>query len=195
MNAPVQNSWPTTPGPDRASRQWYCRPENALLRPFAVSVTRVPYVLRRSSADLFGLDPDEAAAHVADGRVTSEEVVAYLLGAVVPRRPAGPDAGGDGAPPRGDRTGVAGPAVAPRTLGRRVPRVPRRHPRRVSRRRGRPGVDGDEVPAFRRGFGVDAAPAFCLFRDGELAEAYTGRGRPARLAERFEAVYGDADRK
>ncbi|EJN60448.1 thioredoxin family protein [Halogranum rubrum] len=51
------------------------------------------------------------------------------------------------------------------------------------------GVDGADVPAFRRAFDVSVAPAVLLFRDGQLRETFTGRKSPAALADAFEAVY------
>ena len=55
------------------------------------------------------------------------------------------------------------------------------------------GVDGEACPDFCRATGVNAAPAVCCFRDGELVEAVTGRRSPSVYAELFEDVYaGDA---
>jgi len=51
------------------------------------------------------------------------------------------------------------------------------------------GVDGESVPDFRRTFGVDAAPAVCSFRGGDLEDVTTGRQPPESYADRFAAVY------
>jgi len=51
------------------------------------------------------------------------------------------------------------------------------------------GVDGDSVPDFRREFGVDAAPAVCCFRDGDLVATLTGRQSPDAYADRFADCY------
>jgi hypothetical protein len=47
------------------------------------------------------------------------------------------------------------------------------------------GVDGESVPAFRRAFDVDTAPAVCCFRGGALETVVTGRESPSRYAEAF----------
>lgn len=52
------------------------------------------------------------------------------------------------------------------------------------------GLDGESCPDFCRATGVNAAPAVCCFRDGELVEAVTGRQSPADYADLFETVYG-----
>ncbi|SFF97296.1 Thiol-disulfide isomerase or thioredoxin [Halopelagius inordinatus] len=54
------------------------------------------------------------------------------------------------------------------------------------------GLDGQDAPAFRREFGVDAAPAVLLFCDGERRETLTGRRRPETFADRFADVFGDS---
>lgn len=51
------------------------------------------------------------------------------------------------------------------------------------------GVDGADVPAFRRAFDVSVAPAVLLFRDGDLQKTLTGRTSPSALADAFESVY------
>lgn len=51
------------------------------------------------------------------------------------------------------------------------------------------GVDGESVPDFRRTFGVDAAPAVCCFRDGDLDAVLTGRQSPSAYAEQFDDCY------
>jgi len=51
------------------------------------------------------------------------------------------------------------------------------------------GVDGEQCPEFCRSVGVNAAPGFVFFRDGEPVEIVTGRTDPAALAERVAEVY------
>jgi thiol-disulfide isomerase/thioredoxin len=51
------------------------------------------------------------------------------------------------------------------------------------------GVDGESVSDFRRTFGVDAAPAVCAFRGGDLEAVVTGRHSPEDYADRFADVY------
>lgn len=51
------------------------------------------------------------------------------------------------------------------------------------------GVDGESVPDFRRTFDVDAAPAVCSFRGGDLEDVTTGRQSPDTYADRFADVY------
>jgi len=51
------------------------------------------------------------------------------------------------------------------------------------------GVDGESVPEFRRTVGVDAAPAVCSFRDGNLEDVTTGRQSVETYADRFAAVF------
>jgi len=51
------------------------------------------------------------------------------------------------------------------------------------------GVDGEAVPEFRQEFDVDAAPAICAFRAGDLADVTTGRQSPETYTDRFAAVY------
>ena len=175
--------------------------------------------LTETVADVFGLDPDEAAAHVEDGHVTREEVVAYLsvrsflddtpdpttlavmvhlLVEIGPGSPVPPSlrelSDDDYRAFLDDEPDAfvtvwkqfCDPCEATKAV---LDDILDALPAGVAAA----GVDGEAVPEFRREFGVDAAPAFCLFRGGELAEAYAGRGRPERLGERFEAVYGDGD--
>jgi thiol-disulfide isomerase/thioredoxin len=52
------------------------------------------------------------------------------------------------------------------------------------------GVDGDDVPAFRREFEVTAAPTTLLFADGELVERFDGKPAVERFHEVFAEVYG-----
>ncbi|WP_276273083.1 thioredoxin family protein [Haloarcula litorea] len=52
------------------------------------------------------------------------------------------------------------------------------------------GVDGEVCPDFCRAAGVNAAPGFVLFADGEPVEVITGRTDPDALAERVGEVYG-----
>jgi thiol-disulfide isomerase/thioredoxin len=51
------------------------------------------------------------------------------------------------------------------------------------------GVDGESVPDFRRTFDIDAAPAVCCFRGGDLVDTLTGRQSPETYAERFADCY------
>jgi len=51
------------------------------------------------------------------------------------------------------------------------------------------GVDGESVPEFRRTVGVDAAPAVCSFRSGDLEDVTTGRQSVEAYADRFAAVF------
>jgi thiol-disulfide isomerase/thioredoxin len=51
------------------------------------------------------------------------------------------------------------------------------------------GVDGESVPEFRRTVGVDAAPAVCSFRGGDLEDVTTGRQSVETYADRFAAVF------
>jgi thiol-disulfide isomerase/thioredoxin len=51
------------------------------------------------------------------------------------------------------------------------------------------GVDGESVPEFRRTVGVDAAPAVCSFRAGDLEDVTTGRQSVETYADRFAAVF------
>ena len=51
------------------------------------------------------------------------------------------------------------------------------------------GVDGESVPDFRRTFDVDAAPAVCCFRDGDLVTAVTGRESPPTYADAFDEAF------
>lgn len=174
-------------------------------------------VFRQTVADLFGLDPDAAADHVESGGVTREEVVAYLSVRSFFDDPPDPETAavmahllveiGPGSPVPASLRELTDDewsaflddrpdAVV--TVWKRfcdpceatkadLDDILSALPDGVAVA----GVDGEEVPAFRREFGVDAAPAFCLFRDGELVETHTGRGRPEELAERFAAVYGE----
>lgn len=51
------------------------------------------------------------------------------------------------------------------------------------------GLDGERCPAFRRTYGIDAAPALVLFADGEFREGFTGRATPERVAAACAEVY------
>ncbi|MFU1782765.1 thioredoxin family protein [Haloarcula japonica] len=53
------------------------------------------------------------------------------------------------------------------------------------------GVAGERSPEFCQSAGVNAAPAFVLFEDGEPVERITGRTDPSALAARVEEVYGN----
>ncbi|PSP97648.1 thioredoxin [Halobacteriales archaeon QS_4_70_19] len=52
------------------------------------------------------------------------------------------------------------------------------------------GVDGDEVPDFRREFEVTAAPTTLLFVDGEQVERFDGKPDVETFHETFAALYG-----
>ncbi|MBX0324127.1 thioredoxin family protein [Halomicroarcula sp. F13] len=52
------------------------------------------------------------------------------------------------------------------------------------------GVDGEQCPEFCRSVGVNAAPGFVFFEDGEPIEIVTGRTDPDALAARADEVYG-----
>jgi thiol-disulfide isomerase/thioredoxin len=54
------------------------------------------------------------------------------------------------------------------------------------------GVDGEDVPAFRREFEVTAAPTTLVFADGELAERFDGKPEVETFHETFDEVYGTA---
>ena len=51
------------------------------------------------------------------------------------------------------------------------------------------GLEHVPPSAFRREFGVDAAPAVLLFRDGAVEEKFEGRTDPPTLGEAMDAVY------
>ncbi|KAB1189024.1 MULTISPECIES: thioredoxin family protein [Haloferax] len=51
------------------------------------------------------------------------------------------------------------------------------------------GVDGEATGDFCRAFGVDAAPSFLWFRDGDLKEHESGRRSPVELSNVFDRVY------
>ncbi|GCF13369.1 hypothetical protein Harman_13040 [Haloarcula mannanilytica] len=53
------------------------------------------------------------------------------------------------------------------------------------------GVAGERSPEFCQSVGVNAAPAFVLFENGEPVERITGRTDPSALAARVEEVYGN----
>jgi thiol-disulfide isomerase/thioredoxin len=53
------------------------------------------------------------------------------------------------------------------------------------------GLDGEAAPRFRLAYGVDAAPALVLFRDGDPVETRTGRTTPEALERSIDTVYGD----
>ncbi|WP_276261255.1 thioredoxin family protein [Haloglomus litoreum] len=55
------------------------------------------------------------------------------------------------------------------------------------------GVDGEEVPAFRREFEVTAAPTTLVFADGELVERFDGKPEVETFHETFDEVYGTAE--
>ena len=51
------------------------------------------------------------------------------------------------------------------------------------------GVDGEEVPTFRRRYEFDAAPAVLLFADGELVESIQGGIRMDELGDAVDRAY------
>jgi thiol-disulfide isomerase/thioredoxin len=51
------------------------------------------------------------------------------------------------------------------------------------------GLDGEAVPEFCGEFGVNAAPAVLLFKDGALAEKIVGKRSVEALAERFAETF------
>ena len=55
------------------------------------------------------------------------------------------------------------------------------------------GVDGDEMPEFRRAFEVSVAPTTLVFTDGDLAVRLEGRKSAETLIETFDAAYGSAE--
>lgn len=171
--------------------------------------------VRRTLADLFDLDPDAAAEHAAS--VTRDELVAFLsLQSFLDDSPprdrlalmAGVVAGvGPGSPVPDAVREVDDDTYRPflddapdavvtvwkhhcdpcdamkRDLDAILDAVPAGVP--VA------GLDGEDCPAFRREFGVDAAPAVCCFRDGTLVETVAGRRSAESLAETFRDVYVD----
>lgn len=56
------------------------------------------------------------------------------------------------------------------------------------------GLDGDEVPAFRREFEVTAAPTTLLFADGELVERFEGKPEVETFHEAFAEAFGAPSR-
>lgn len=52
------------------------------------------------------------------------------------------------------------------------------------------GVDGDEVPDFRREFEVTAAPTTLLFADGEQVERFDGKPDVETFHEAFDEAFG-----
>jgi len=52
------------------------------------------------------------------------------------------------------------------------------------------GVDGDEVPDFRRSFGVSVAPTTIIFSDGEVVVNIEGRKSAATLTDTIQAAFG-----
>lgn len=54
------------------------------------------------------------------------------------------------------------------------------------------GVDGDEVPAFRREFEVTAAPTTLLFADGEQVGRFDGKPDVETFHEAFAEAFGDS---
>lgn len=168
-----------------------------------------------SFAQLFDLSADDAAEHVEAAGVTREDLVAYLalrselddspgrerlavLATLV--RQVGPPAV---VPPTLDRLAddeldafVAehGDVVVTvwkqqcepcRALKAHLDTLLDAFPDHVSV----VGVDGDNVPSFRRSTGVDAAPAVVLFADGEHARSITGAIRMDELQAAIDDAY------
>lgn len=52
------------------------------------------------------------------------------------------------------------------------------------------GLAGERSPGFCQSVGVNAAPAFVLFEDGDAVEIITGQTDPSALSERATEVYG-----
>ena len=55
------------------------------------------------------------------------------------------------------------------------------------------GVDGDEMPKFRRAFEVSVAPTTLVFADGERLVSLEGRKSAETLVQAFDAAYGSAE--
>ena len=53
------------------------------------------------------------------------------------------------------------------------------------------GIDGENAPSFRRAFEVEAAPSVLLFEDGECVESLRGYQPPAAIEAACSDVYGD----
>lgn len=168
---------------------------------------------RETVADLFGLSASEAAERIEELGVTREELVAYLsvqsfLEAELPTPALGvaasivveatPDSP---VPPSmvelddGDyRAFLDGEEDVVVFVWRRycdpcrtVKRVLDELYEVIPDGVAVAGVDGDSVADFREEFGVEAAPTFLLFADGELAAAYRGW----QSVEAFEAAVAD----
>lgn len=168
-----------------------------------------------SFAELFDLSADDAAEHVEEAGVTRDDLVAYLalrselddppgrerlavLATLV--RQVGPPAV---VPPSLDRLAddEIDPFVAEqrdvvvtvwkqqcepcRALKAHLDTLLDPFPEHVSV----VGVDGDEVPSFRRSTGVDAAPALVLFADGEHVHTITGAIRMDELQAAIDDAY------
>ncbi|MDS0298217.1 thioredoxin family protein [Halogeometricum sp. S1BR25-6] len=169
-------------------------------------------------ADLFGVDRDEAHSLLDSGEVTTEDVVAYLAVRSFADEPLGTAEHammaellvriGPGTPVP-DVIEVVDDATYEAFLAEHpdaVVTVWKHHCDPCEAMKGDldaildavpdgvavAGVDGAEADAFRRAFGVDAAPAVLCFRDGVLEALETGRKRPAELATLFETVWTSA---
>lgn len=166
-------------------------------------------------AELFGLDPDDAAAHVETRGVTRDELVAYLSVQSFLDDPPGQGT-----------LAVMAALVAEVGPGSPVPASLEElddeswrefltaHPDSVVTvwRHGCDpceamkadldailetlpesvavaGIDGEACFDFRLEYEVNAAPAFVCFRDGEHRLTETGRKRPETTAGLFESVY------
>lgn len=168
-----------------------------------------------SVAEVFGLDPDEAAARIEELGITREGFVTYLaLQSHLDDPPAQPElaamarlaaeVGMDAVPPgvarvtdddyaafldeHGDvvLTVWSYPCSPCEELKADLDEVRAAAPEGVAFA----GADGSEVPDLRREFGVEAAPTTLLFRAGDLVETLRGYQSPAAMADAFDEVYG-----
>lgn len=53
------------------------------------------------------------------------------------------------------------------------------------------GIDGENAPSFRRDFEVEAAPSVLLFEDGECVDSLRGYQSPGAVEAACSDVYGD----
>ena len=53
------------------------------------------------------------------------------------------------------------------------------------------GIDGEDAPSFRREFEVEAAPSVLFFEDGECVESLRGYQPPEAIEAACSDVYGD----
>lgn len=168
-----------------------------------------------SVAEVFGLDPEEAAGRVDELGITREQLVTYLaLQSYLDDPPARPDlaamarltaeVGMDPVPPgvarvtdddyaafldeHGDvvLTVWSYPCSPCERLKADLDDVRAAAPDGVAFA----GADGSAVPDLRREFDVEAAPTTLLFRGGERVETLRGYHSPAAMADAFEDIYG-----